>query len=198
MPVYLQEMVVTSPSKLLFVIALQLLHTVSRSDVIYVWVWKFQMLVVGRTTKQMKHDCSWNIPSVEMSPLGLRLCVDTSASGQHIWMFHLKPCIICIMCIMAHCWADWASVSVVAPTCHDSRSTSLLAAVAHRRSFFYTLLQGDHVSGNPQKVEELCCVPLKSWTRDHEITTSMERSISVLEKWWKVVEMSRKVVGKWY
>jgi len=42
------------------------------------------MLVVGRTTKQMKHDCSWNIPAVEMSSLGLRLRVDTSTSGQHI------------------------------------------------------------------------------------------------------------------
>jgi len=59
------------------------------------------LLVVGHTTKQMKHRCSWNIqiccPSVEMSPLRLRPRVDMSTSGQHIGMFHLQPCIICIM-----------------------------------------------------------------------------------------------------
>jgi len=46
------------------------------------------MLVVGHTTKQMKHGCSWNIqiccPSDEMSPLGLHPRVDMSTSGQHI------------------------------------------------------------------------------------------------------------------
>jgi len=49
----------------------------------------------------MKHACSWNFqiccPSVEMSSLGLRPCDDMSTSGQHIWMFHLQPCIICIL-----------------------------------------------------------------------------------------------------
>ena len=49
----------------------------------------------------MKHACSWNIqiccPSVEMPSLGLRPRDDMSTSGQHIWMFHLQPCIICIM-----------------------------------------------------------------------------------------------------
>jgi len=58
------------------------------------------MLVVGHTTKQMKHGCSCNIEiccrSVEMSPLGLRPRVDVSTSGQH-WMFHLQLCIICIL-----------------------------------------------------------------------------------------------------
>ena len=50
---------------------------------------------------QMMHGCKWNIqiccPEVEMSSLGLRHCDDMSTSGQHIWMFHLQPCIICIM-----------------------------------------------------------------------------------------------------
>jgi len=32
-----------------------------------------------------------------MSSLGLRPRDDMSTSGQHIWMFHLQPCIICIM-----------------------------------------------------------------------------------------------------
>jgi len=59
------------------------------------------LLIVGHTTKQMKHACSWNIqiccPSVEMSSLGLRPRDDMSTSRQHIWMFHLQPCIICIL-----------------------------------------------------------------------------------------------------
>ena len=70
------------------------------------------MLVVGHTTKQMKHGCSWNVqiccPLVEMSPLGLRPRDDMSTSGQHIWMFHLQPCIICItcfaLCLMSYFW----------------------------------------------------------------------------------------------
>jgi len=32
-----------------------------------------------------------------MSSLGLRPRDDMSTSGQHIWMFHLQPCIICIL-----------------------------------------------------------------------------------------------------
>jgi len=64
------------------------------------------LLVVGHTTKQMKHACSWNIqiccPSVEMSSLGLRPRDDMSTSGQHIWMFHFQPCIICIMLYNYH------------------------------------------------------------------------------------------------
>jgi len=65
------------------------------------------MLVVGHTTKQMKHGCSWNIqiccPSVEMSSLGLHPRVDMSTSRQHIWMLHLQPCIICVILYFQFC-----------------------------------------------------------------------------------------------
>ena len=50
---------------------------------------------------QMMHGCKWNIqiccPEVDMSSRGRSPSDDISTEGQHIWMFHLEPCIICFV-----------------------------------------------------------------------------------------------------
>ena len=57
---------------------------------------------------------------LEMSSLGLRPRDDMSTSGQHIWMFHLQPCIICIMLCQLETERSW-HVSLVALSCSGLR-----------------------------------------------------------------------------
>jgi len=61
----------------------------------------YYKLVVGHTTKQMKHGHSCDIqiwwPEVEMSHSGRALMRHFQPRVHHIWMSHSLPCIICIM-----------------------------------------------------------------------------------------------------
>ena len=65
-------------------------------------------LVVGHTTKHMKHGCSCDIeiwwPSVENVALGLRPRVTFSTSGSSYLNVHSLLCIICIMSTYSSKW----------------------------------------------------------------------------------------------